>query len=124
MENNEELIRAAQMLKDNCKMHGSVCGSCPFNGKECRISRRTGTTTPADWIIPRQPRWTPEDVALAKALKAFGAVRVFHPACNFYTRWASEDDEGWLPAGAFDSVEDNESIELDQIIREAAGDAL
>lgn len=121
MATNEELIAAAQMLKDNCKMRSSICGSCPFNGKECRISRRIGTTIPAYWIIPKLPRWTPEDVALAKALKTVGAVSVFRPKDVSCTRWQSRSDGGWLPSGAFDSVESDEIITLDQIIRE--GDA-
>lgn len=117
MSKNEELIRAAEMLKEHCASVVGFCDKkrcCLHNGISCSLR----DDSPDRWGIPKLRRWTPEDVALAKALKAAGVVSIYRPTSTPYPRWQSEDDSGWLPKGSFASLKDGDTITLDRIIEE------
>lgn len=76
-EEKKKLIEAAKVLQENCT---ETIGPC--KKKECLFHTRKNPmgcslySMPAYYTIPKLPRWTPEDVALAKEFKAFGVKDV------------------------------------------------
>ncbi len=103
-----KLIEAAETLKENCK--NSDCRECAFNEhQKCVLNNY-----PDYWALFKQSRWADEDIALAKALKAFGVVEIYR-YYNF-KYWYKEDACGDLPKNCFKNLNDNEKISLDDII--------
>lgn len=120
---NKKLYEAAKMLKDFCGSHKS-CKECYFyedhiDGSRCMI----GENCPRYWDPIKPRRWTNEDIALAKALKAFGVVSVYKNSCVEIVIWESEVDNkrssGDLPYGAFKSLKNAERVSIDDIIKES-----
>lgn len=124
-ENDKKLIEAAKFLQEHCKE------SCP--GKPCLFSsivknRCAGTDycmmedAPRNWNIPEPSRWTDADIALAKALMAFGATKI--------TRLLYEDSvvydgksgvfscNNCVPYDAFEELNQDETVYLEDIVAE------
>ena len=78
MTENEKLIEAAKMLKEHCA--AIECDTCHFHlyGSTEYCALNTGLV-PEEWKLPQLRRWTDEDIALAKALKAFGVFVIERP---------------------------------------------
>ena len=123
-EENMKLVEAAKVLMEYGKSRANgtrvfTCPGCLFqriNEGGCCLK-----SCPCDWTIPTVTRWAPEDVALAKALKAVGAELIYRSGKNeaVYWRGNSTMDLGVLPANAFINMGDCESLLIDTIIREA-----
>lgn len=69
MTDNKKLIEAVKTLKNNCENNYAepVCDCIFADGEECDFPE-----CPKYWEIPKLRRFTSKDIALAKALKAFG----------------------------------------------------
>lgn len=76
---------------------------------------------PARYKIPTLSRWTPEDVALAKALKAFGAITIIKWVSGCVTWEDKNGDGGCIPSTAFSNLQNGRKIPIDTIIKEAEG---
>ena len=120
-EEKNKLIEAENLLKDNCikKIKGAKKCDCVFaNGENCTLL----DNYPCDWYTPKVSRWTPEDVALAKALKAVGATEICSTSSG-RRAWRNNDrNGGYLPESAFRNMEYKEVIKIDDIIKEAEED--
>lgn len=73
-----ELVRAAELLKENCNVTES---ECPFSigAKECykRTSCALSEGLPHRWLVPnRAIEWTEGEKTAAKALKDAGVVSI------------------------------------------------
>lgn len=119
-EEKKRLIEAENLLKENCikKIKGAKKCDCVFaNGENCTLL----DNYPCDWYTPKVIRWTPEDVALAKALKNVGAKVIYNTLGSVYWRTDDVYTFGKLPNGAFESIKRSESFSIDDIIKEAEG---
>lgn len=118
MTDNEKLIEAAKMLQENCQSKNpKCCEGCSFDkGGSCRLQGGI----PYTWDIPKPRRFTVADIALAKALKLFGHVRVERCNGNTYCTSTNEEysDDVHLPEDAYESIKDGETVPIDDIIRE------
>ena len=118
-EESKKLIDAANLLKENCNKNfkeNEEC-DCPFSIGDyiCDI----GDICPKDWEIPKLCRWTAEDVALAKALKAVGVTEIYGSTSHYRT-WKDENmNIGYLPSAAFRNMDYQETVKIDDIIKEA-----
>ena len=113
----KKLIEAENLLKDNCikKIKGAKKCDCVFsNGENCTLL----DNYPCDWYTPKVIRWTLEDVALAKALKAVGATEIYGTTSHL-RMWKNENMSGYLPVLSFRNIEDREAVRIDDIIKEA-----
>ena len=116
-EEKKKVVEAAQVLKKYCSSMEDCERDCIFRtGNGCLLSE----DYPVDWYIPAITRWTPEDVALAKALKAFGADRIERFDGGVVGWLMTGASMGKLPYAAFNSLVQDEIIDLDTIISEAA----
>lgn len=73
-----------------------------------------------DWQILEVDGGTPKDVALAKALKGFGAESIKrNPNIGIY--WIKENpyEAGYLPNNSFTNLGYDKKISIDTIIKEA-----
>lgn len=115
-ENKKKLIESAKELKEYCRYIGpDKCEGCLFLVSGfCELEN-----VPNVWKIPKLSRWTPEDVALAKALKSFGADYVYKYKGRTY--WKTKiSSPSLLPCGAFDTIQDSDGVIcLETIIEEA-----
>lgn len=109
---NEKLIEAARLLKEHCS--NTRCNKCVFDKGGCTLSV---TLTPSGWEIPTPRRWTDADIALAKALKAFGAQRIGGRASVKFA-YCIDGACYPVPSGAFANLSANEEISIDDIIAE------
>jgi len=109
-----ELIEAAKMLKEYCDK--CECDDCLFY-TNCNCVLDSGS--PNCWKLPKPSRWTDADIALAKALKAFGVNGVYLTTMSYpQRRWRVKDIQyGILPDGAFMALEEQEFVSLDDIIK-------
>ena len=120
-EENKKLIEAANLLKEHCEKAIREKGcDCPFGFGDDGICS-IGDLCPDAWEVPNLNRWTPEDVALAKALKVVGAKAIYKTLGSVY--WATDNvnDVGKLPNESFKSIKDCESFSIEYIIKEAEG---
>lgn len=125
-EEKKNLIDAVQTINKICARNRALYDKdceCPMKNNdrvECEFWRNQ---IPTEWNIPIITRWTPEDVALAKALKAAGAELIYRSGKNeaVYWRGNSTMDLGVLPADAFINMGNCESLLIDTIIKEAKG---
>lgn len=112
---DKEAFKIAKELKSYCG--GKKCVQCVFGGEdnedECCVS--VGVS-PCYWEIPS--RWDERDVNLAKALKAFGVTNVRR--VSGVSAWEDDEKMGPLPKDAFSTVEYDETIEIDEIIKDGA----
>ena len=122
MATNEELIKAAQVIKEFCGIDGN-CGErgCPFcdRGGNCCISsdRSVSTVYPADWEIPKPRRWTDTDILWAKVAKESGVFEIIRQGnCNFAVTYIGEYVR--FPNSAFAELEIDEHIRIDEILEE------
>ena len=119
-EEKKKLIDAKVLIKENCKELMKVgCKGCISHIElidECDLFKKN----PADWHIPKLCRWTPEDVALAKALKAFGAIFLEKERSGAITVHFNNGDLCEAPVLAFKCMPDG-SYHIDNIIKEAEG---
>ena len=117
-EEKKKLIESADLLKEHCnkKFKDYEECDCPFSiGDICRI----GDSCPNAWDIPLVSRWTPEDVALAKALKAVRVTEIYG-SISHYRTWKDENmNTGYLPSAAFRNMDYQETVKIDDIIKEA-----
>lgn len=120
-EESKKLIEAANLLKEHCEnnFREKEC-DCPFNFGDDGICS-IGDLCPNAWEVPKIKRWTPEDVALAKALKNVGAKVIYNTLGSVYWRTDDVHTFGKLPNGAFESIKRSESFSIDDIIKEAEG---
>lgn len=113
----EELIEAAKILKEYCN---EKCTDCIFGLIHgCSINDKV---SPKYWDIPKISRWTPEDVALAKALKDFGFSLIIRNDVG--SIYYSDEDGGYyrLPRYAFKNIGYSENVLIDTIIKEGEED--
>ena len=117
-EENKKLIDAANLLKEHCEKNfrEKEC-DCPFNFVDDGICS-IGDLCPDAWEVPKLNRWTPQDVALAKALKAVGAEVIYKSSGKVSWRTHNIYDCGLLPDSAFKNMLASESIDIDDIIKE------
>lgn len=127
-EEDKRLIEAANTIKEHCE-NSKLKDHCPFakRNKECDgdincflVSQYSGI--PKDWKIPKVSRWTDADVALAKALIAFGVTKI--------TRLLYEDSvvydgksgvfscNNCVPYDAFEELNQDETVYLEDIVAE------
>ena len=120
-EEKKKLIDAANLLKEHCEknIREKEC-DCPFNFGDDGICN-IGDLCPNSWELQKLCRWTPEDVALAKALKNVGAKVIGRSLSTVYWRSDDVNISGALPYEAFKSIEKYESFSIDEIIKEAEG---
>lgn len=118
-EESKKLIEAANLLKEHCEksFREKEC-DCPFDFGDDGICS-IGDLCPDAWEVPKLNRWTPEDVALAKALKVVGAKVIYNTLGSVYWRTDDVYTFGKLPNGAFESIKRCESFSIDDIIKEA-----
>lgn len=120
-EESKKLIEAENLLKENCikKIKGAKKCDCVFaNGENCTLLDHY----PCDWHTPKVIRWTPEDVALARALKSAGATEIYGTSSG-QRSWRSGDvGHGYLPDSVFKNVFCGDVFRLDDIIKEAEED--
>ena len=65
-------------IKAECKKRNAFCetnGSCPFFAPEdkmfrCKIKHNVGNVFPGAWDLSEPPRWTEQEIKMAKAIKA------------------------------------------------------
>lgn len=76
---------------------------------------------PSDWSIPIVTRWTPEDVALAKALKEAGVLTITRDSDGDIRYWNGCVTCGFMKCHAFLGLGHGDRIDLDTIIKEADG---
>lgn len=125
-EENKKLIEAANLLKDYCRMNLKYGKNFKCNGCDCPFAIgdyicAIGGPSPNSWVVPKLTRWTPEDIALAKALKSVGAKVIYNTLGSVYWRTDYVHTFGKLPNGAFESIKDSESLSIEDIIKEAEG---
>lgn len=120
-EEKKKLIEAENLLKENCikKIKGAKKCDCVFaNGENCTLL----DNYPCDWYTPKLIRWTPEDIALAKALKDFGfSLIIRNDVGSIYY----SDENGChyrLPRYAFKNIGYSENVLIDTIIKEGEED--
>lgn len=117
-EEKKKIIEAAEILKEYCKKN-----CCNSDNANCLFEKTKGVCSirkdyPTAWIIPKVTRWTPEDVALAKALKGFGANRICrNTRGDLFCITKDRYDRIGIPA--FINLETGENIFIDTIIEEA-----
>lgn len=117
-EEKKKLIESAKELKEYCRYIGSDnCKGCLFLVSGfCELEN-----VPNVWKIPKLSRWTPEDVAMAKALKLAGIERIYRVSYGeinlFRVSYAGE----LLNSNMFLGLGCEEGIDLDTIIKEAEG---
>lgn len=127
MADNERLLEAARMIQEHCN-HTEQGGVCPFayggvcNGVEhCRLSIEGGLNPGIDWDLQNAGRWTDADIALAKALQAFGVKKIEkHAQLNGVTFDcdAIMPDFHILPLEAFKDMKLGEAVNISDIIAE------
>lgn len=107
-----EAIKMAEGLKNYCD--GRDCEECVFGRVgQCCIDTEG---SPCYWVLPS--RWSKRDVDLAKALKAFGVTNVRR--VSRVSAWEDDEKMGPLPKDAFSAVEYDETIKIDEIIKDGA----
>lgn len=124
---DKKLIEAAMLIKEHCK-HTEVDGMCPFsktgvcNGAaRCGISAGRSVIPGVDWVIPKISRWTDADIALAKALIAFGSTRIHKNEIDneaIYEKNGIFPCDSYVPEGAFRSLNKGETVMLKDIVAE------
>ena len=114
-EEKKRLIEAAKMIKDFCDERCEDV-ECPFLREYgCGIN---DTENPKYWYIPEPKRWSRDDVALAKALKAVGVTEIYG-STSHYRLWKDEKmNRGYLPSLAFRNLYCMETVKIDDIIKE------
>jgi len=122
---NEKLYEAALLLKADCEKNYSdgKC-RCPFSthADETGCYGCMHGYPPKNYAIKKSSRWNKEDIALAKALKAFGATHIRCDESGF-SRWCIKTEfggvrfSGYLPGNAFCNLFVDE-IAIDDIIKE------
>ena len=71
-EKKKAVIEAAKLLKEHCLEHKRCDDGCVFYDEGDVLTCPFYKNNADDFKIPKLTRWTPEDVALAKALKTVG----------------------------------------------------
>ena len=120
-EEKKKLIEAAKVLKEHCEnnFREKEC-DCPFNFGDDGICS-IGDLCPNAWEVPKIKRWTPEDVALAKALKEVGATEIYSTSSG-QRAWRNYGREGgYLPEPSFRNMKFKEAVRIDDIIKELEG---
>jgi len=125
VENKDQLIQAAELLRDHCNDQ-ERCWDCIFcdqakyendNGSWCKLFDHPDT-----WSRIRPPRWTLEELGLAKSLKNCGAARLIKSLHCTYVIF-EEDKPGtkpWrLPPSTFAALKPGTAIAIDDLIEEA-----
>jgi hypothetical protein len=116
-EEKKKLIESAKELKEYCRYIGpDNCVGCLFLVSGfCELEN-----VPNVWKIPKLTRWTPEDLALAKALSAVGVDTLEKAPGSKFVRWEQgTENSGWLPNGVFQNLGNGERVKIDTIIEEA-----
>lgn len=116
-EEKKKLIEAAKVIQEHCtKRSKTACGDCPFLDCGCSLN----ANYPTYWRVPTITHWTPEDVALAKALKGFGGIFIVRGMQGAISCRFDNGDICDVPVNAFVDM-DIYAIDLDTIIKEAEG---
>ena len=120
-EEKKKLIEAAKVLEKNCT---EIIGPC--KKKECLFHTCKNPmncslySMPAYYTIPTLTRWTPEDVALAKALKACGIDRILKDSdCSILLYDGGHKYVGTIETDVFLGLVYEAGISIDTIIKEA-----
>lgn len=122
-EEKKKLADAAMVLKECCKEH--VAGvfekcDCIFaEGASCSLHN----AIPKNYKIHTISRWTPEDVALAKALIVFGIESIFkNDDAEVYLNDKTKFTPGWryrIPDRMFKDLGKGELVDLKKIVKTA-----
>ncbi len=115
MDQNQKLIEASKMLKAYCLAQEGSCRDCIFYTDRCGLST---VDMPEDWKIPKLRRWSDEDIALAKALKAFGVLAITRNHLGLPI-WCTQKTGGGLPDDSFQKLKHLENVKIDEILEEA-----
>lgn len=118
-EEKKKVVEAAKLLKEHC-LERENCDGCVFYDEGNVLTCPFYKNNAADFETPELKCWTPEDVALAKALKAVGAKVIYNTLGRVYWRTDNVYTCGELPNGAFTAIKKCESFSIDTIISEAA----
>lgn len=120
-EESKKLIDAANLLKEHCEknIREKEC-DCPFDFGDDGICS-IGDLCPDAWEVPKLNRWTPEDVALAKALQSFGVTSISRNADGNIVIGTALSCVGILKMNAFFMLCQEDSIGIDELIKEAEG---
>jgi len=118
-EEKKKVIEAAKLLKEHCLEHEN-CYGCVFYDEGNVLTCPFYKNNAADFEIPDISRWTPEDVVLAKALKALGVKHIFRSKFDDVFWEIADDDWGKLPKGNFKCLGMGKRISIDTSISEAA----
>lgn len=119
----KEAIEAAKKLKMFCDRKIRLNGNCncPFaDGTHCNIDNKV----PHRYEIPC--RWTEDDYVLANLLKDKGAEvvkRADNEDLENPVKWSIKNridglNGGWIPHGFFESLEVEETVCIDDVIKE------
>ena len=120
MPTQEELVQAAEMLRDNCRNNEASCHGCLFDSPDINCPLSNGKL-PDEWKLPNPRRWTDADIALAKALKDIGGRELYRDLRkNLRFKYAKENfnSDVSFDIPAFRSLKPDETISLDEIIGE------
>lgn len=114
----KSLIESANMIQKYCD--DTKCWDCVFcedisNKIKCKLEG----SNPLSWDIPKLTLWAPEDVALAKALKAFGAIAIKKWSSGEVTWEDKNGIKGYLPLTSFENLQKSNEISIDTIIKKA-----
>lgn len=121
-EEKKKIVEAVKTIQGICEYNFI----CPTD-HECDYKTKSGTCcfygpTPKHWKIHKLSPWTPEDVALAKALKAVGAHGFYKNMVKGDVFWLDgKGNSAKLPKGCLTALENGTEILVDTIISEAEG---
>lgn len=126
---DKKLIEAAWLIKKNC-MNTNTYKKCPFSKTGiCKLEDcyffKMKSKIPGDWKIEEPRRWTDADVALAKALMAFGSTRIYKNEIDdvaIYEKNGIFPCDSYVPEGAFRSLKHGETVMLKDIVSEGEND--
>lgn len=123
---NEKLIEAAKLLKENCeknnaKRNGLEKCNCDFYKNGCIFinNYHYADGMPMHWPIPNPRRFTDADIALAKALKMFGAHEVCRDDDGYVRVYYADGGYDYAPKSSFEYfIENSKTVSIDDIIKE------
>ena len=128
MTDNKNLIEAVNLVKEHCSNVAScIDAECPLYNKKLErcMFNDMDEWMPQFWDIPKPSRFTDEDIALAKSLRAFGHNTIERCNVGDFTYCRSYDNTcmdytiiSCLPENAFKQLRPCEKIAIDDIIKD------
>lgn len=122
-EEQKKVVEAAVTIKEYCEknMRENINCDCPFKTiYGCKLFSSNGYKFPKYLEIPTLTRWTPEDVALAKALKDKGVTEIcVEDGVYCYDEKRNLVMRIYEILPTFERVKKYKVIDIDTIIKEA-----